>query len=519
MSSMEVCPDAAPNRAAPSRKRSAGKVNEAALSTADTAADQPPLKRRRLSQASVLCMREMFRALIRDGEIGDQERIVLQNAAVLLSQVRGETWVHFPDTQGELMPLSGTKQQLRTVRSFLSDVAKELQAQEISMEAEQQDGHDLLRLPSVPWSDGITPNELIGCCGPVVDLQSTTRTAGILDKVTLALPAQYMIRSRVRELLNYYHLRNLEQAAPTTSAPSTSYFERAEACFMIGHVIRWVRTLVVRLVALVFCMVLRPLARAAGVIALYIRAASGKVSRAVETIAHLGVLAVSAALRMLLGSNRPVWSAIWFFAVAFMHERLRRLMEFVVLMARLRVMLCLARWSATLAIVFYPFIFVAEKFLRWREQSWLLGCACDSGSRPSILSWIPVHAAWALFWFFRLPRFLPLPHALLDLHEYILDCIEPVVISLLDLIFSIGIASGLANMVKLADQRAQPRLVVMSMNVGKLLREGPAQEEPAQTAPMSSIGIPQVSGVGGSRAPAPQDLPEWRADGAWNLFD
>ncbi|CAE6922018.1 Slc24a1 [Symbiodinium natans] len=79
---------------------------------------------KQLGQASVLCMRELFRTVVNDGDISEDKRILLQNAGVLLSQVDGKTWVSFPDNQGQLKEL--TPQQLSKLRPFFNDVAEEL---------------------------------------------------------------------------------------------------------------------------------------------------------------------------------------------------------------------------------------------------------------------------------------------------------------------------------------------------------------------------------------------------------
>merc|ERR1719223_2171223 len=74
---------------------------EAAASSAASAASsearpsiggERPSKRRRLGDASVLCMRELFRAVVKDGDVTEEERLVLQNTAVLLAQVDGKQW-------------------------------------------------------------------------------------------------------------------------------------------------------------------------------------------------------------------------------------------------------------------------------------------------------------------------------------------------------------------------------------------------------------------------------------------
>ncbi|CAE7321679.1 unnamed protein product, partial [Symbiodinium necroappetens] len=118
----------------------------------ETSDGDRPSKRRRLSQASILCMRELFRTVVNDGDMSEDKRILLQNAGVLLSQVDGKTWVSFPDNQGELKELSS--QQLSKLRPFLGDVAEELKKQEAQLlcdESAGSDQFDCLELTKVPW--------------------------------------------------------------------------------------------------------------------------------------------------------------------------------------------------------------------------------------------------------------------------------------------------------------------------------------------------------------------------------
>eukprot|EP00434_Breviolum_minutum_P022293 symbB.v1.2.019672.t1/scaffold1618.1/size109259/6 len=210
-----------------SRKRAAAPVE----------CGERPSKRRRLGQASILCMRELFRTVVNDGDISEDKRILLQNAGVLLSQVDGKTWVSFPDNQGELREL--TTQQLRHLRPFFDQVAEELKMHEVQLFSDSAAGSsdqlDCLELSHVPWAlsswsaslpprsrlmgfvtqaDGITARELLACCSPDEALHFTTRW-NWLEVLIRILPSKYMLKSRVKELVNYYYIQGLTPEALT----------------------------------------------------------------------------------------------------------------------------------------------------------------------------------------------------------------------------------------------------------------------------------------------------------------
>eukprot|EP00438_Fugacium_kawagutii_P033425 Skav234311 [mRNA] locus=scaffold1944:145193:145678:- [translate_table: standard] len=157
----------------------------------------------------------------------------------------------------------------------------------------------------------------------------------------------------------------------------------------------------------------------------------------------------------------------------------------------------------------------AKKVLGWNEGSSLLGCSCDASGRTSLLSFIPVRAAEGLMACFKAVRYLQTIPGLsflgvvVDPYVDAMIWIQPAVVFVADLIFSIGFAEGLAMVVGSIDKRAHHKLVWMSMNVGRMLREGPAVEMETTT--------PQVSHQEPLEPPEP--LPEWREDGTWNLFD
>ena len=56
-----------------------------------------------------------------------------------------------------------------------------------------------------------------------------------------------------------------------------------------------------------------------------------------------------------------------------------KLFDFIVVIARMRVILCLANCNQQLGWLLFPFVFVAKKLMGWRESSWILGCSCDAG--------------------------------------------------------------------------------------------------------------------------------------------
>lgn len=220
-------------------------------------------------------------------------------------------------------------------------------------------------------------------------------------------------------------------------------------------------------------------------------------------------------MSLLPFGNDPVWPLVRLFVAVLLQGQVKNFLGMIVLIARLRVVLCLARCNDVFGYLFYPFVFLAQKVLGWNEGSWLLGCSCDSSKGLSLLSWCPVRATECLFEVFTAIRFLPEFTGLACLSTVVdplihaLRYIEPFVMFVSDLTFSVGFAEGLAMIVRSIDRRAHHKLVWMSLNVGRMLREGPPAALAAAEAPPPPLRV----------VDSPQPLPEWSDDGAWNLFD
>lgn len=454
---------------------------------------QQASKRRRLEQASVLCMRELFRAVVKDGNIPEEERVVLQNVALLLSQVDGKTWVNFPDNQGELREF--TPQQLKCIRPFFEKVAEELKAKETELQsscAGNMEGIDCLKLVDVPWAGGITARELLGVCGPDETLQFRGKF-GLLDRGTKLLPSKYMLKSRVCELINYYYIK-------WWTPPSTKDNNIIHSDGPPGRLLS---------VALTIPHVLR-----AGATAIIT-----PVAALVFTLASCIVSGLSWLLSWMPTLQDPIWPALRLFCAVIIVEQSKKFFGMLILIARFRVIYCLAvrlEWT-----VLRPFVVVAEKLLGWKGESWIIGCSCVDG-RVSWLSWLPVRASEGLV------------SILVQLVEFIPMCCflagrirqsHAIIAFLFDLLFSIGIAEGLSMIVDTADERARPKLVWMSMNVARMLREGPTVALPVQEPPPPpNEALPPAHGLGephvatNRSSPSPQ-LPRWQEEGEWNLFD
>eukprot|EP00439_Symbiodinium_sp_Y106_P086194 s3_g31.t2 len=304
----------------------------------------------------------------------EDKRILLQNAGVLLSQVDGKTWVSFPDNQGELKELSS--QQLSKLRPFLGDVAedsralpelpialrhgshgnaglmvcsvqrlyKELKKQEAQLLSDESAGSeqfDCLELTKVPWADGITARELIACCSPDEELQFSTRRRW-LEVVIRVLPSKYMIKSRVRELLNYYYLQGLTPQAASRFLARKAPLQRQQP----GA---------------------QHFAGPGSAVAL--RLASERNSEMAPEVAA-AVVGIAAALA---AGNGPIWPLVRLFVAVLLQGQVKNFLGMIVLIARLRVVLCLARCNDVFGYLFYPFVFLAQKVLGWNEGSWLLG--------------------------------------------------------------------------------------------------------------------------------------------------
>mmetsp|Transcript_81863 Transcript_81863/g.228074 ORF Transcript_81863/g.228074 Transcript_81863/m.228074 type:complete len:522 (-) Transcript_81863:114-1679(-) len=507
------------------------------------ALEERPSKRRRLGQAAVLCMRELFRAVVKDGDIKEEDRLVLQNVAVLLSQVDGKTWVNVADTQGELAEL--TPQQLRTLRPFLEKVSHELKAHEMELQCKDADNGehlDCLRLVDVPWADGITTRELLGCCAPDDALQVCGRY-GWLEKATRVVPTTYMLRSRVRELINYYYFRNLAAPSATSTRGTTRpSWWRPSLMLRVCHALPETRLpgahatgVCLRRCGTAGATLTGLLVAGARAATALLFAASASVAALVFTAAAVAVNGASALYAYVPASRGPLWPAMRFFLVAFLQKQVKRLFDFLVLIARCRVILCLASCNQLFGWLFYPFVFVAKRILGWNEGSWLLGCACEGGQRPSLLSLVPIRAADTMTWcVVEFARILPLPTAARDAVFQLVGLVHPLLSFLLDLLFSIGFAEGLALVVQRADERVQSKLVWMSMNVGRMLRERDPGSAPAALAPGIQIAAALsdcadgacgpahrhgLSAMSGARQSSPGQLPAWSEGGDWSLFD
>jgi len=172
-------------------------------------------------------------------------------------------------------------------------------------------------------------------------------------------------------------------------------------------------------------------------------------------------------------SSEPFWPAVRFFCAAFLHGQLRKLFRVLVLVASWRVVLCLAACSEFLGWIFHPVVWIAEQVLNWNKRSRVWGCSCSDSRNPSLLSWVPVKTSDCFVWTLKLVRFLPFVHLIADEVVHCLDALHPLISFLFDLTFSIGIAKGLAMVVDVADEKAQQKLVWMSMNIARMIREAP----------------------------------------------
>lgn len=452
-------------------------------------------------------MRELFRAVVKDGDISDADRLMLQNVATLLSQVEGNTWVSFADTHGSVQEL--TAPQVKRLRPFLENVARDLKEHEVqcaSLDSRNEEVLDCLQLAAVGWAEGITANELLSCCGPEGELIFE----GWLGRATAVLPSQYMIRTRVRELLNHYYLKRHHGEGRRR----LSLLERTELVPVLRATvapIRWcsctASTAVRTGAAPVVCL-------ARGVLCLS-RVATGSVASAFVTAAT-AVVDLASAVMPKSHSQEPLWPALRFFVAAFLHSQLRKLFKVLVLITSWRVVLCLAACSENLGWLFHPVVWIAEKVLHWKSSSRVWGCGCGGGGDdPSVLSWIPVKLSHTMVDLMGLARNLPMPGD--DVDIFLLLYVRPVLSFILDFTFSVGIAKGLAALVDLADESAQEKLVWMSMHVSRIIREGPREESrPLLPSRVPEPQAPSSTQTAGPQSPGPMN---WNEEGTWNLFD
>mmetsp|Transcript_141346 Transcript_141346/g.249673 ORF Transcript_141346/g.249673 Transcript_141346/m.249673 type:complete len:482 (-) Transcript_141346:52-1497(-) len=472
-------------------KRTSGAAEAPALAT-------PASKRRRLSDASVLCVRELFRAMVRDGNISTEERIILQNAAVLLSQVKGDTWVTFPDNDGLLRDLNLTRQQTNRLRSFLDRVAEQIKLKNTNLPSEGSDVPEKLQLATVPWAASVNSLELLHCLVPEVELVETG-TFGWIERITNLLPAQFMLRIRAKELINHYYLKyHKPEPKQETPATSSSDAEPATPGRFASIKARGVVVARITMSPLQFCI--RVIARVVVVVIEYISFHYFTVSR-------------------IITKFFPFWPFLSFSLLAISHGRAIRFFEFIVLFARWRVILCLASYSTFFGTVFYPFVYIADNFLKWKEglTPKIMGCACEVGDStvPSILAFIPVESVNAIMWLLKRLTWLPLPSFVAFQIDVFIDHLQPVLIMVFDLMFSIGVAEGLATILSFADGWTQPKLVLMSMDVARRIRDGSLEGKPHGSEASAASEEPHPA----SSHNVATTLPVWREDGAWSVFD
>eukprot|EP00927_Polykrikos_kofoidii_P072383 TRINITY_DN68503_c0_g1_i1.p1 TRINITY_DN68503_c0_g1~~TRINITY_DN68503_c0_g1_i1.p1 ORF type:complete len:523 (+),score=77.88 TRINITY_DN68503_c0_g1_i1:205-1773(+) len=473
-----------------------------------------PSKRKRIGHASVLCMRELFRGVIKDGTITQTERINLQNAAVLLSQVKGDTWVNFPETNGNLQELTGTRQQLASLRDFLSVVAEELKARETQCEVETEDSLAFLQLAEVPWADGITVRELLSCCNPEAELEYKGRF-GWIEKATKPLPPQYMVRARVRELINFYYLKYWtpegDGAEPDDANMGSGVAGKRRRQSRGSDAARAVATPG-------FCERGRVALLRGGLIvvkgcALRCQSAISHVGQAVLFIVTSILAVLFQILRLLPWSDEPLWPTLTFVLTALLYRPTRGLLEFVVMLARLRVALCFIGSNKLSETLFFPVVFVAKKFLHWREESWLFGCACEGNDESfSLLSFVPVKVCHVFVMFLKLLlvqlRPVPVLGSISESLASLVDTLEPLLLFVFDLTFSLGVSEGMAGLLRKANSNAESKLTLMSMKVARLLRGELVPE--AAPAPLQRAASSQRGNE--------DALPSWNDDGTWNLF-
>lgn len=335
----------------------------------------------------------------------------------------------------------------------------------------------------------------------------------------------------MRELINYYYLKRLGPAEQGSQAGEHSVVSSTLQEFL-GHYVPAGVAMCLVLACCALAAMVRLVKSIGWLLGSVLRATIGTVAKVVLTVATTIALVISKVSRACLGTQDPFWPFVRFLLVAMLHGRVIRFFEFVVLMARWRVIICLANCNELCSKIFFPFVFVAQKFLKWNASSWLLGCACDAGEteKLSVLSWMPVQAAEALVWLLKLVECIPFLSFVTEPFVAMVEYARPMIAILFDLLFSIGLAEGLAKLLTLADGQLQPKLVLLSLNVSRMIREGPQVVEHAAFAgtsqdsaavvdiarqtPDASVQLPQASSNDGLGA-----APEWKDDGAWNLFD
>jgi hypothetical protein len=476
----------------------------------DAPADQPAKKRRiALEQASVICMRELIKASTRDGDLTEEKKLAFQNVGVLLAQVnqrleKSNMQVDFGDTHGELKEL--TPRLRNHLRPFLHKVAENVKGEE----AEQFEEQDMDCLPIVTdgWDFGASANELISCCEPDVEVSMNGALGKACTIATNGLPTQYMLRSRVRELINHYFVYN--QAVPSAKKRKSVAEKIQESGYPGSSVVAWCCAAVWKM----FVMLLLALPIVLKQFNEYIQSLMALLSIPFKLVVKYTFLLAWKAVDGILPDNSPLLSALRLFISAFVSDKLSDVLGMVVMVLRLRVLLCLAHANPTvMGVILHPLVYLAELMADWDPEGRIFGCKCglDDPRDSSVLAFIPVRLTTVVFDALEL----------FDDNEYAVSVVsfiivfKPVSIFIVNLLFSLGIANALQSVKVNAEEVAKPKMFWMSLALAKKLREhhdwNAAPTSPGP--PDSLLNTPEKSSP-----VAPPPVPEWKEDGTWSLF-
>jgi len=389
-----------------------------------------------VSNACVEFTREMLMEVMRDGEITETERRVLQVGVAVMSQIDG----YFGNSKQRISVPVGTVQDMDKVfpacEEFMKKVAKDIDAHfekqggstRKNWAQDDSVGTQLARawvhfLEKCTGTDAkCEPEELLSCCerSDELDLRKEFGwfSAYILQALPHIMPDSYMFKERLAEI--WTHRQHL------TEGFAWRFLQFLLACLIYGFVKSW-------------------------------------------------------------------------FAL-------------VATILQIRVVLCFASGLPLIGRFVYPFCTMAEKVFDWREDHWLLGCMEIDEKQSSLISVIPV-------WFsrnvmavlLRRPEFVLSCAALLFCHwckpirlrrkrmllcflvfvailghalEFLMEEIPSAMLhsmfgsksvrfaieSFLDFLFTTCLCSLDRNVLEVADDVIQPKLVLMSMKLGSLVK-------------------------------------------------
>lgn len=467
-----------------------------------------------MEQASVVCMRELIVACTRDGNITNEKRLAFQNVGVLLAQVNQkhkDTKVDYEDTQGELKDLS--PRQVGHLRPFLAKVAANVQSAEC--EHGLNEASEMTQMVEQRWDEGVTANELIACCEPDAQI----KVNGVLGKVgniaTTGLSTEYMLRARVRELVNYYFDYQAD-ATKATNKRKSLVDKITESHMPGGFALIWCCQTLGKCVALLLFTI--PFLLKGFNDLLMLMAIPFKMLVKFAFILLWRFL--DAILTTIVPDSGPLLPAIRLFISAFVSNQLVDIIGAVVKLLRIRILLCLA-YSEPMVFgkLFYPLVLIAESVMKWDPESRISGCLCGLEGRNefSLLNIIPV--SLTNLFFDALACFEDVP--LLASVAIFLHVLKPGILFFVNLLFSLGIASALQSVKDDAEEVTRPKIVWMSLGLAKKMREHydwnehvEPQNPNAAPPPQSPKRTSQNSQEGLVLAP----LPEWKEDGSTDLF-